>query len=372
VADDTGFQRPTLAELISRIQADFNSRIQGADSRVRRSVLNVFARVLAGAFHTVYGFLDFIARQLFPDTAIESYLQRFGAIWDVQQKPAEKAQGSYTVTGANGTVIGVGEIVQRGDGVQFETTTSATISGGSAILTVLALEAGAAGNTQSGTKLTFKSPIAGVFSEGTAGDIVGGADIEDVEVWRQRILDRLRQPPHGGADFDYVTWAKEVAAVTRAWTFGKENGSGSVTVRFMMDEAYADGIPESGDVANVKAYIEARRPVTAEVFVAAPESETLDFTIRLKNSAGEITTDPTIRAAVEAELLDMLQREAEPKADGTINTTPTGKILFSHIRQAISNAAGEYDHNITAPTTDVTPSGTGKIFVMGDITWLES
>ena len=120
----------------------------------------------------------------------------------------------------------------------------------------------------------------------------------------------------------------------------------------------------------VLAYLQAKRPVTAELFVLAPNPISLNFSILLKKADGSTQTDPTVRAAVQASLQDLIQREAEPKADGTINTTPTGKLLFSRIRQAISNAAGEYDHSISVPSGDVTPSNTGDIYVMGTITWL--
>lgn len=367
---DTGFQRPTLAELIARIEADFNARIPGADSRIRRSMLSVLARVVAGVAFLLYGYLDFIARQIFADSAVDEYLIRLAAIHNVLPIEATKAQGTATVTGTNGAAINIGKILQRGDGVEYETITAATISGGTANLTVRALEPGLAGNTGSSTQLTFTSPISGVNAVATTGDLTGGAETEDTESLRTRLLDKLRQPPHGGADFDYITWAKSIAGVTRAWVYPQEDGAGSVRVRFMMDETYDDGIPESGDVAAVQAYIESVRPVTAQVFVSAPEPVEMDFSIRLKNAAGTVVTDPAVRAAVQAELLDLLQREAEPKADGTVNTTPSGKILFSHIRQAISNAAGEFDHEITVPSADLTPTNPGEVWVLGDITWL--
>jgi uncharacterized phage protein gp47/JayE len=97
--------------------------------------------------------------------------------------------------------------------------------------------------------------------------------------------------------------------------------------------------------------------VTADVTVFAPTPVKLDFTISL-------TPDTTAaRAAVQAELEDLLLREAEPEdGDGS------GTILVSHIREAISLAAGETDHALTAPAADVTLAA-GEMSVMGTITW---
>ncbi|MDX9862130.1 MAG: hypothetical protein RBS99_14555, partial [Rhodospirillales bacterium] len=62
--------------------------------------------------------------------------------------------------------------------------------------------------------------------------------------------------------------------------------------------------------------------------------------------------------AIEAEIRDLLRREAEPG----------GTILLSHIREAISIAAGEYDHALAAPAADLAHD-TGEIAVFGGITW---
>lgn len=143
--------------------------------------------------------------------------------------------------------------------------------------------------------------------------------------------------------------------MTRAWVSGGEMGAGTVTVRFMMDSTYDDGIPESGDVATVQAYLDdtSRRPVTAEVFVAAPTAVALDVEI-----TGLTPNTTAVKAAVEAELLDMIRREAEPGGD----------IPISKIWEAVSIATGETKHKITAPTDDTT-HGTGEIAVLGTVTY---
>ena len=60
------FERPTLSQLIARIEDDITARLPGADSRLRRNALNVLARTYAGAIHGSYGLLDDISRFL-PD-----------------------------------------------------------------------------------------------------------------------------------------------------------------------------------------------------------------------------------------------------------------------------------------------------------------
>ena len=69
--------------------------------------------------------------------------------------------------------------------------------------------------------------------------MTGGVEAENDDDLRARILQRIQNPPMGGAQADYVTWALAVPGVTRAWA-APEQGIGTITVRFLMDELRAD------------------------------------------------------------------------------------------------------------------------------------
>jgi uncharacterized phage protein gp47/JayE len=139
----------------------------------------------------------------------------------------------------------------------------------------------------------------------------------------------------------------------RVWVAALENGPGTVVVRFMADDgAGGMAIPDAGDVAAVQAYIDTVRPVTAVVTVAAPTAVPMDFEIALTPDTA------AVRAAVQAELADLLLREA----------SPGGTILISHIREAVSIAAGETDHVLTSPAANV-EHGAGEIATLGAFTW---
>jgi uncharacterized phage protein gp47/JayE len=313
----------------------------------------------AGAVHCLYGFLDWIAKQGFPDTAEAENMERWATLYSIVRKASTKATGTVTLTGTNGMLVNTGTVLQRGDGVEFVTTQAVTIASGTAIPTVEAKKAGEDGNTTTATILTFVSPIAGVNATATSGTLAGGTDSESDDSLRERLLIRMRQPPQGGAEFDYKAWALECAGVTRAFVVAQEAGVGTVTVRPMMDDTYANGIPQAGDIETIQSYIHSKRPVTAAVTVVAPTPTTLNFNITLKKKDGATENSPTVRAAVEAELKDLITRDAEPG----------GKILLSRMREAISIAAGEYDHVLNSPAADVTQA-TGQIAVFGAITWV--
>lgn len=348
------FSRPTLTTLIDRARGDLDGRLPGADSRLRRSVLDVLARMHAGGLHGVYGYMDWAARQLMPDTAEADHLDRWSSVWGVSRKAAVAATGDLTLTGDNGVEILAGALLQRGDGVDYVTLADVTIAGGVATVAAEAVAAGADGNADTGIALTFVSPVAGVSSTATVAGpgITAGLDQEDDESLRGRLLERIRQQPRGGAATDYVRWAKEVPEVTRAWVYPEKNGLGTVGVAFVMD-GRADIIPLAGDVTAVDDWIADRRPVTADVEVFAPVADPMDLTIELTPDTADV------RTAVEAALGDLLAREAEPG----------GTILLSHIREAISIAAGETDHVLTVPAANYVSSA-GEIAVLGTITWV--
>lgn len=349
------FERPTLTELIARTEADLQSRMPGQKGGLlRRSVLAVIARVQAGVAHMLHGHLDWLSQQFLSDTSESEWLVRHASLFGISRTPASAAAGTVTFTGANGATIPAGTVLVRNDGAEFTTDSDGTIDGGDVDIDVTASEAGTGGNTDAGVTLSLASPINSVDSEATAaGDgITGGAEQESDDDLRTRLLQRMRQTPQGGAKADYERWALEVEGVTRAFVFPENQGAGTVGVTFVMDNQEASIIPGSTTVDEVQAHIDERRPVTAEVTVFAPTAVALDFTIAL-------TPDTTVvRDAVEAELKDMIVRDA----------VPGGTILHSHIREAISIAAGETDHDLVSPTDDVTHS-TGEIAVFGTITW---
>lgn len=354
------FNRPTLKTLVARVLAGIKSRLTG--DQMRRSDAEVYSREIAGASHELHGHLEFISAQVIYDTAEAEYLDRWATLWLKQPRiAAAAATGNVNVTGTDGAIIPDGAVYVSAAGIEYTVEADATIVAGVALVSLRcmlgrsAADQGSLGNLVTGETLTLAETIAGVSGTGTvaAGGISGGAEQESDTSLRARLIDRIQDPPHGGARSDYVKWALEVPGVTRAWVYPLELGPGSVTVRFMRDND-ASPIPDAGEVATVQAYIDARRPVTVKEFVVvAPIAEPVNFTISITPNS------LAVRQAIEAELKDLLRREA----------VPGGILLRSHINEAISLAAGESDHTLTVPAGNVNTT-TGKILTMGVITWL--
>lgn len=349
------FDRPAIATIIERVTSDLESRGFGADTRVRRSVLYVLARVIAGVAHGLYGFIAWASRQFLPDTQDDENLERYASMYGITRLPATRAAGNVVFTGANGVVVPVGLRLQRADGYEYETTAEGTIASGTATVAVQAVATGVDGNADAGVQLAVAAQVSGLAAAATvaAGAIAGGADVEALDALRDRVLTFMRKRPQGGAAHDYVAWALEVPGVTRAWPKPHLNGLGTMALFFVRD-GDDDPIPSPAAVAAVQAHIDLLRPVTVKDFtVYAPAPLPVDFEIRLR-------PDSTAnRAAVVTQLQDLFRRESEPG----------GLIPLTHCAEAISLAAGEFDHDLIAPAADIEP-GAGYMPVLGDVSFV--
>lgn len=346
------FKRPSLADLVDQVETDIDSRLPDAGARARRSVLGVLARAVGGVGHLLFGYLSWLSRQVFVHSAEAEALESHGRVWGISRKAAATAGGDVIISGAAGTMVPAGTDLLAVDGRRYTVTTDTLVEPAGAAVPVTASVSGLAGNAAAGLALTLQTPVPGVESRATvaAGGLSGGADGEADEAYRSRILTRIQQPPAGGAPHDYVAWALAVPGVGRAWCSPREMGAGTVTVRLLDSDG---GIPDATLLAGVTAHIEAARPIGADVYVLAPVAVPMAVEI-----AGLDPATPEVKAAVEAELADLLRREA----------APGGTILISHIREAISLATGEHDHRLIAPAGDVAHA-TGEIAVLGPITW---
>lgn len=348
------FNRPPLDLLIARSAASMQSRLPGTDAVLRRSLSGIVARMSAGTEHGLYGYLDWLARQLMPDTAEEEHLERWASIWGVSRKAAGHASGDVSITGTPGAVLPEGTICLRSDAVRYAVVSDATVGeDGTGTAFLSAVDAGTEGNAPIGTILALASPVSGLDSQTQATDgLTGGTDEETDESLKSRLLATIQRTPMGGTQADYEQWALEVPGVTRAFVT-QEMGRGTVTVRFMMDDTYPDGVPKDGDRQAVAAHIETVRPVTADVYVVLPVADPLNLRLR-------ITPDTAaIRLAAEANLWAAVRRDA----------VPGGTVFLSRLHEALSLTEKEEDHVILSPTANVTPE-TGHIVVPGSIEWV--
>jgi len=334
------------------------SRITGATTLLRRSTLKVLARVQAGANHLLYGYIAYLGDQLFISKADEYGLVSHGAEWGIDRKASVTATGTCTATGTDGTVIPAGTELTSADGQVYTVDSEVTVASSTATLSLTAEVAGLDGNQDASTVLTFVSPIVGVDDTATADSTDGiesGSDEEEVEEWRIRLLERKRQPPHGGAAHDYENWALEVAGVTRAWSFPLYFGIGTVGLAFVRDDD-ASVIPSSAEMETVYDYVISHEdsvtgktigiPVTAEpgfFLVGYNDSQTFS-TVAIDMTIGIYPNTSTVQTSINSKIDDVLRELGGPGET----------VYISDVYYILGGAAGIERLRITLPATDIT------------------
>jgi len=306
---------------------------------------------VSAGLRDLYDHQMWIVRQIIPtsesdDQTIIEVAQFEGVI----RKQATYAAGPATLTGT--VPAPVGTVLQH-------SASSASPSGGTVSVQVQAAEAGAAGNLAAGQPLALVTPVPGLQSNGTSGDISGGADIEPINQLLERLLFRKRNPPLGGAVHDYVAWMREVAGVSRAWCFDAWQGGSTVGIAWVYDDRI-DILPTVTDKESMQQWLFRHPDPATGVLVGRPGGiEPVDIGLTLKETPLTITPTPDsadIRAAIIANL------------NGYQSTLEPGQtMLLSRIRTAIGSATGVANYTLNL-AVDV-PAASNELNVIGVITW---
>ena len=186
-----------------------------------------------------------------------------------------------------------------------------------------------------------------------------------IEDYRTKLLNRKRRPPHGGADFDYVTWMKEVSGVTRAWSIPLYQGVGTIGCAFVRDDD-DDIIPSASEIAAVKAYIISHTdsltgkivgiPVTAEAGLYMITLTKLSMNITIEIYPNTSTIQSLVNSAIEQLIIE--------------KGGPEQVIYKSQLNDVIASVSGEERHKVTlSNNSDYVTTSSNQIHVLGTITY---
>lgn len=153
------FKRDSLAVLLDRIYAQYTGLFRPLDKTPRHNLLKVFSSVDAGMYHQLLGDLDFLAKQIFPDTAEGAYLREH---WSGKVAPlyAVTAFGEATITGSANKPLPAGVVFEAASGERYYLEKSYRLdANGQAAITVKAENPGVQGNLAAGEKLSIVSSI---------------------------------------------------------------------------------------------------------------------------------------------------------------------------------------------------------------------
>ena len=359
--------RPTLTAINEQIKSDIVAGLGGGFKLLRRSILSVLSRAYSGAVHLLFGSIEYNKAQLFITSSDHETLPLHGSEYGVTRNPSTKATGSIYIYGTDGKSIPANSELESDNGQSYLTDSSVVIASGVAVVSVTAKEGGYAGNEDGGVSLSFVSPIIGVQTSAvvTASGIDGGADEEELEDYRSRVLSRKRRPPHGGAKEDYENWMREVSGVTRAWAIPLYQGIGTIGCAFVRDND-SDIIPSESEMETVKDYIISHTdpitgksvgiPVTARagLYMIPLTPLSVNFTLYIYPNTSEV--QEAVTAIVSQSIV--------------LNGGPNKALYKSELSEAISSVPGENRHELKFPSgLDYLTAASNQVHVPGTITF---
>lgn len=370
------FERPTLSDLIEQTQTDFEARLPGADARVHNSLVNVLARVHAGALHGLYGYLDSIRDNAFLIDPDDEYLELMASRWGISRQANNYDGGFAYFFAQDGLTIPKGYLLQDKNGRNYATIqTGLAVANrsnyyptpqlvvddptlGWVVIPIKALEVGKA-NIAVDEQFTVMHPIAGGGSTAIAyGAFYGGDEIESNDDLKERLIDRMRRPPMGGTIRDYERWVLGAHSdISRVWVFPNyQSQVGNVTIFMAGDiEGVGPGVLGTHHFDAVEVAIAEKAPILANVDVLPVEKAKLP--LKITDYQSTLQTDDA-RDQIKQTIIDFLFREA----------TPGEAIKIGKLREALSATPGMISHNLVTPAADIQASD-GKILVLGNILW---
>ncbi|MBD3611118.1 MAG: baseplate J/gp47 family protein [Hydrogenovibrio crunogenus] len=335
-------QKPSLKQLIDRAKTTAVN-ITG----VSTPATDAIAAMVGGGNYGQYAYMDYLFRQLNPETADEEWLYLWASRFSVDRILPTYASGNVLFSNTSSVVsVPQGTIIATADNKQYQVTTA---TNSDQPVPVVALTAGSEYNLSAGIALYLTSAVTGLNPESITSDTISaGAEIEDLEHWRNRIVIAFNSQQSIGRLEDYKNWSISAHSdVDFAFALDNTPVNGFVTVYIGQREN--NPIVSDAVKTAVQDYIETKRLAGCHVVVNHPNTKPLDITF---SDVADITTRNTIETEMQNYINSRLGDQAAITPGEIIAVASTVTTGFSLI----------------SPIASVTPA-TDEVIVLGTVTW---
>jgi len=309
--------------------------------------LSVRLYALAAQIQALFIQADWVLDQSFPQTAQGEYLDCHASLRGLSRIAAAKASGTlrFTVETAPAAALMVeaGTVCMTADEVRFETTENTTLAAGSlyADAPAAAKESGVTGNVSAGSIRILTACPVGITGCTNPTAFSGGADGEDDETLRARILESYQRLPNGANAAFYEQEAMKHIGVAAASAVGRPRGIGTVDV-YVTEAA---GLPDTSLLEEIREDLQEKREIAVDLQVKAPDIAVVDVSIEIAVEDG-LAFD-TVRDAAEA----------------AVRSYFSGRLLGKPVRLAelgnrIYSVSGVENYHLLTPTGDLSACST--------------
>lgn len=243
--------------LIRSFEHEFNTQLR----ILPKSFIKILCKVFAGVFIVSYKLVGWYFLQMFPETAD----WREVTILGVRLRPLVKLGVLF---GVGEPLVGVqwqgviavdvltqGSVLYSGTqlkssvtGKLYITAETKTLLKSKETIPVVCTEIGTVGNLEKDDTLNFVNPYGFIKTEAVVSEVARiGLDNELESSYRNRVVNRFRMQPQGGALADYRIWASEVPGVLNVYPYNDKEQPGGVLLYVSgIPDVYADRIPDGG------------------------------------------------------------------------------------------------------------------------------
>lgn len=314
--------QPTLDQLRDAYINDIETELGITIPEESKNFLFSLSSVHAARIKLLYLNQAKLQKNIFADTAeYESQggtLERFGRV-KLNRSPFPAVAGEYTVqfTGTPGVIIPASTVFNADDsssaaGFRFILDSSYTLVAPFEA-TVRSLDAGIEAKLEVADTLTLSVPaaIANVDSKVVVvSEVTEPQTAEDLEEYREKILEAFILEAQGGAGADYRIWSADAQGVEQVYPFTAQVGN-SIEVNLYVEgelPTYPNGVPTQALLDAVEEAIEeptattpSRKPLTAVVNYLPVTALEVNVTVN-----DYISPTPTAPTTVQTSLEDLI------------------------------------------------------------------
>jgi uncharacterized phage protein gp47/JayE len=322
------------------------------------AVLRTLVEVEAATLADLYKLVPTIAGSGFLQYAVGSWLDELAlSEYNLTRKPSSFTVDLLTLTNTSATVYTLrpGDIwVATANGLRFSSQEGGVIpAGGSLSIKVGAEHPGSAYNLPRNTLTVLMTPFPGVKASNSGALVAAGVDTETDDQLRIRCRLRWAELGGGATRSAYQFWAlTSFPSISKALVLDQHpRGQGTVDVL-----VWSEGGIGGDAVAAADAYIQVRRPVTADVHVY---------------SATEVIQPVNLRVQVAPELRPSVLAQITAAIAALQRSIPIGGILYRAVlyEQAML-PAGVVNVIIDSPVADLNLETHQALTINLTVNWL--
>ncbi|CAK1706990.1 baseplate J/gp47 family protein [Vibrio crassostreae] len=338
----------SLDSLIARAEANLVSET-GQNNPATKAI----AAAIAGVSYGQYGYQDLLFRQLHPETCSEEWLYLHANRHKVPRLLPTFATGRVQFT-----ELGTAVVIKKGTRLkqanhEYEITKEQYSN---VPVGVIALESGVESNLPEGAVLTLSEGLSGIDPNRVLSLGIGaGANIEELEHWRMRVIVAFEKNELIGKAVDYEVWAASAHSdVDFAWALDNTPQRGMVEVYIGTRE---NNPTLSAEVVKlVQNTFEQNRLAGCHPVAHLPEQAPIK--IEIQGIEDQVVRDDVVTA------LENLVKVKMGKIDPT--TQKPESITNTEIVLTISTVTNNFI--VRSPVGEVTIEN-NQIHVLGGVTW---